>query len=102
MAAAVPPTSTASGRIRCKRAADDRTVSHSGKVRIGIVHPEVITLGIGVRDPGQADAPDLLQDAPIGQRGATQFSPIVPAPAGDHIVDCGEGESLMGQVAVEH
>jgi hypothetical protein len=51
MAAAVPPTSTASGRIRCKRAADDSTVSHSGKVRVGIVHPEVITLGIGVSGP---------------------------------------------------
>jgi len=43
-------TNTASGRMRCNRAAEDSTRSHSGQVSFGIMLPEMITLGIGIRD----------------------------------------------------
>ncbi len=108
MADAVPPTSTASGGIRCKRAADERTSSQSGggaalfnAVFFNVVHPEMISLGVGVGNIRAADAFHFFKQRPIPKNRAAQVSPILPAAARDHIVDGRKGQALMVEVAMQ-
>ena len=98
----MPPTRTASGRIRCRRAVEERTASQSGQVSFGIVLPEVVPLGVGILYVGSADVQHLLQEPAIPQDGPAQFGPIPSRATSDHIVDGSKGESLMGQVSVDH
>ena len=100
----MPPTSTASGRMRCNRAAEDKTNSQSGRVavRFGILHPEVVALGIRVRNIRTANLHNFVQQAPISQHCPAQIGPVLPATPGDHIVNSGRGEALMIKVAMKH
>lgn len=78
-----PPTSTASGRIRWSRVAEDKTSSQSGSgaVLFGIVHPEMMALCVGIGGVRAAHALHLVQQGKVGQSGPAQFSPITPPTA---------------------
>lgn len=67
-----------------------------------IVQPEVAPLRVGVGGVGPTHALDLLQQRAIGQGRATQFGPVLPPAAPDHVVDRGEREVLMIEMSVEH
>ena len=58
----MPPTSTAPGRIPCKRAVAENTRSQSGSgaVRLDMMHPEMMALSVSVGDVVGADALDLV------------------------------------------
>jgi len=60
----------------------------------------MITLGIGVGDVRLAHPQHLFQCGPIRKRRPAQRSPILPLAAGDHVVNGGQGELLMGEVTV--
>src|ERR1700684_1590351 len=105
MAAAVPPTRTASGKIRCRCAAEERTCSHSGssKVLFGILPPEMVPLCIRVLHVCKGDAEDIFHDGAVFEGSHTQLGPIRPLAALDHIVDCGEDISHpFLQMPVQH
>ena len=67
-----------------------------------MVHPEVVSLGIGVVGVSRADALNPIQEARIGSRSAAQIDPIPPPPARDGVIDRGGGVVLVVQVAVFH
>ena len=66
------------------------------------VHPEVVALGGGIASLVDADPHDLLEHRPFVERSATQRRPIGPLATGDHVVNGGEGETLVVQVPVLH
>ena len=103
-AAAVPPTSTASGRICCKRAALDSTRSQSGSGAMGfdMVQPEVMALRAGVAGAMAADALDPVEQRLVPEGGAAEIGPIPPPAPGDDVVDDRGGEALVVEVAVQH
>jgi hypothetical protein len=88
--------------MRCRRAAEDRTLSHSGKLSFCILLPKVVTLSVGVGDVSLADAEHLLQQSLIAKDCATQLGPILPLAATDHIIDGGKRKFLVIQMAVQH
>src|ERR1035437_411471 len=104
MAAAVPPTRTASGKMRCRWAAEERTCSHSGNFEVifGIVPPEVIPLRIGILRVRESDAEDLLHDCAVFEGSGTQLSPILSLAAVDQIVEGGKRVLLMIQMPMQH
>jgi len=67
-----------------------------------IVHPEMVTLGIGVRNVSVANLLHLVQQSTICQNGLAQVCPILPLTARDHIVNGREGEALMVEMAMKH
>jgi hypothetical protein len=64
--------------------------------------PEMIALRVGIVAIGTADTQNLLHQVRVGQRGAAQGGPIRSLSAGDDVVDGGQGEHLMVEVAVLH
>jgi len=68
----------------------------------GIVHPEVVTLGVGIGSVKAADSLHLVQQGTISQNGQAQLSPIPPSTARNDIVDRCEGEALKVEVAMKH
>jgi hypothetical protein len=103
MADAVPPTNTASGKIRCKWAADDSTSSQSGSgaVFIGIVHPKVVALCVGVCQIGATDALYFAQQCVVCKCCLAQVCPVAPLPTRDQSVNGGEAIALMVEMAVQ-
>lgn len=97
-----PHVMTPSGKIRWRWAADARTRSHSGKVMLGIVLPKVIALGVRIAGMRKADAQHRLHRGAIGERGLTQFAPVLVLTAIDHVVDRGKGKFSMIQVPMFH
>lgn len=61
-----------------------------------------MTLGIGIGNVGAADLFYLVKQRAISQHRPSQFSPVIPAATRYHVVDGGEREALMVQVAVKH
>lgn len=66
------------------------------------MHPEVVTLGVGVGSVRAANPLHLVQQGTISQYGQAQLSPIPPSTARNDIVDRSEGEALMVEVAMKH
>ena len=96
------PQITAPGRISWSRAAAERTSSQAGNGRFDIVHPEVVALGVRVRQMGCADLPYPVLDRRVGKRSMAQFQPIVLPTAIDDVIERGQGIRLVGQVSVLH
>ena len=69
---------------------------------IGVMHPEVIALGVGVRNVRAANLGHLVQQRLILQNGEAQPNPVPPAPTRDHVVDSGERETLVVEMSVKH
>jgi hypothetical protein len=67
-----------------------------------IVQPEVITLGVGIGNARATDAFYLRQQRPVAQSRLTQLGPLPPAATRDHVVDGGQGETLMVEVTMQH
>lgn len=59
-------------------------------------------LGTRIPDLFGADPLDPIQHGPIPPGRMPQLGPIPPPPAGDDVVDRGEGEAAGGDVAVAH
>jgi hypothetical protein len=68
----------------------------------GIVHPEMMALRIGLCHVGAAHPLHFVQQRAIRQRGASQFSPVIPAATRNHVVNRGEGEVLVVEVPMFH
>ncbi len=92
------------GKIACKCAAAERTRSQSGSgaMGLGIVQPEMVALHLGGRDLRPADLFHLLKQRGVRKHRLARRSPVIPAPAGDQIVDGGQGQALVVQMAVLH
>jgi hypothetical protein len=71
-------------------------------VGLGIVMPKLIALGVGIRDVGTTDPIYFAKRATVTERRLAQSSPVVPAATADYIVDGGERELLVVEVAVLH
>lgn len=69
---------------------------------LGIVHPEVMTLSVGIRNAGTANLLNFFEQGTILQNSSPQLKPVIPTPTRDHVVNRGESEALMIQVSVEH
>ena len=106
----MPPTSTPPGTIRCSRAADESSRSHSGsteRFRISrpgdpllpeaIPHPEVRIILRSI-----CYSCDATKYRRIGQRRLSQVHPVTPDPTSDHAVNRGERVALMIEVAMTH
>ena len=87
MAAALPPTGTAPGRIRYRRAAAESTRPPSGQVSFGAGFPKVVTLLIGVGHVGLAYPQDVFQEGSVGPGRPAQLGPVLPPAPGDDVVD---------------
>lgn len=61
-----------------------------------------MTLGVRVCDVRCADPLYLVQQGTVGQGGPPQGGPVPPTTARNHVVDGGEGETLVVEVSVEH
>jgi hypothetical protein len=66
------------------------------------VHPEVVALGIGVGNVRKTNPLHFIQQGAVSQDGPAQFSPIPPLTTGNYVVDSGESEVLMIEVAMKH
>jgi hypothetical protein len=71
-------------------------------VGLDIVVPKLIALGVGIRDVGATDPIYFAKRATVTERRLAQGSPVLPAATADHIVDGGERELLVIEVAVLH
>jgi hypothetical protein len=71
-------------------------------VFLGIVHPEVVALRIGIRHVRTANLLYFVEQGTVSQRRMSQLSPVTPAPTQNYIVDGGEGETLVIKVSVKH
>ena len=67
-----------------------------------IVHPKAMTLSAGVGGAMGADALDFVEQGVVCKSGSTQFGPVAPATATDHVVYGGERKALVIQVAELH
>ena len=54
-----------------------------------------MTLGAGVGGAIGADALDFVEQGAVCKSGPTQFGPVAPATATDHIVYGGERQALV-------
>ena len=63
---------TASGRMHCRRVADDSTSSQSGigSMCFCVVHPEVISLSVRIRNAGAADLFNFFEHGTIIQNAS--------------------------------
>ncbi len=68
---------------------------------IGVMHPEVIALGVGVRNVSAAILGDLVQQRVILQDSVAQPNPVWQAPTRNHTVDSGERETLVIEMVVK-
>ncbi len=91
MAAEVPPTRIAPGRISWRRAAKERRRSQSGNSPGGMETPEMVALSTGIGDARSADLPDFQEKGGVGLRRIAEMRPIGPGAAFDDVVDRGEG-----------
>ena len=67
-----------------------------------IVMPKLIALSVGISDVGTADPIYFAKRAAVTERRLAQSGPVIPAATADHIVDGGERELLVVEVAVLH
>jgi hypothetical protein len=67
-----------------------------------IVVPKMVALCVGVADVGLAHADYFVQGGAVAQCCQAQLYPVLPAATADHVVDGGDREVLVGDVAVLH
>ena len=67
-----------------------------------IVHPEMMTLRVGIGQLRPTDLLDLLQHALVLEHCVAQPHPILPATTANNVVNGSKAETLMVEVAVAH
>src|SRR5688572_14800268 len=102
MAAAVPPTSVASGRISCRCAAAANNRSHSGILLADIEVPEVVTLRVGVGEVCSTDLENAISHLGLLSCHVPKLFPVIHPAAGDYIVHGRQCPVAMVQVPVPH
>ena len=76
--------------------------SGSGAVCFGIVHPEVMALGVGVGSVRATHPLHFVQQSRVCQNRLAQIGPIPPPTARDQVVNSDKGEALMVEMAMKH
>lgn len=61
-----------------------------------------MALGPGVLHPAGAHSFDLFQDGRVPAGRSSEVGPVAPLPARDDVVDRGQSESAVIEVAVAH
>lgn len=61
-----------------------------------------MALRVRITRVGAANARYLVKQATIRQGGLAQFGPVPPLATRDHVVNGGEGEALMIEMAMMH
>ncbi len=62
----------------------------------------MVALCVGITDVGLAHAGYFVQGGAVAQCCQAQLYPVLPAATADHVVDGGEREVLVVEVAVLH
>ena len=79
----------------------DRVPICSG-VSLGIVHPEVVPLGIAVGQVRAADTLNPIQHVATGQHALAQVRPVLPAAPTNHVINGRKAQTAGVDVAVVH